>query len=229
MRARQRLLLASLFLAQALFAYACVAQRYPISGDDYSYLYQAELFAQGRLYAESPLYDERHPLHPCIAVNCLRDDGGRRFSKYAPGWPLLLAAGAVLGMPWLVGPLLGAALLYLMLWQLDRRGDGDLVPRVCALTLACFFLAYYAASYRAHVATALFIFAAYAVHGRTQEPGITRAAARWGLLASGALLGYSALMRYIDWLPLGTLIGLQLVRRKRAGDLHDGVPDALAA
>ncbi|MGE0450514.1 MAG: hypothetical protein AB7Q29_13145 [Vicinamibacterales bacterium] len=215
-RGRRRLLFAALFLAEALFAFACLQQRYPISGDDYSYLYQAELFSQGRLYAESPLYDGGHPLHACIALNCLRDDDGRRFSKYAPGWPALLAVGAALGVPWLVGPLLGAALVYLMLLQTERRIGPDLDGAVWALTASCIFLAYYAASYRAHVATALFVFAAYVVYMRMcGDTEVPRGRAIAGLAITGALLGYSALIRYLDWVPLGLWIGLSLLRRRR--------------
>ena len=48
---RKLLLLATIALLQALLAYFVFTQRFPNSGDDYSYLYQARLFATGHLVA----------------------------------------------------------------------------------------------------------------------------------------------------------------------------------
>jgi len=97
----QKLVVSAIFLLQALLVYFVLAQRFPLSGDDYSYLYQAKLFASGKLYAEDPLYDRDLP---CLATYCFRDDQGHRFSQYPPGWPALLAVGVNLGTPWLDQP-----------------------------------------------------------------------------------------------------------------------------
>ncbi|MBI4769242.1 MAG: glycosyltransferase family 39 protein, partial [Chloroflexi bacterium] len=65
-------------------------------------LFQARVFATGRLYLPSP------PAAESFAVPFVLDYHGRRFSKYPPGHAALLAAGVLLGDPWLINPLLGA-------------------------------------------------------------------------------------------------------------------------
>src|SRR5215467_9981105 len=95
-------LLAALSLLQFLFVYFAPAQRFANSGDDYAYLFQARLFASGQLYAQDPIFDRSHPLNRYVATLCLTDFQGRRFSKYPPGWSILLAAGTTLGVEWLV-------------------------------------------------------------------------------------------------------------------------------
>jgi hypothetical protein len=95
----QKLVVSAIFLLQALLVYFVLAQQFPLSGDDYSYLYQAKLFAADKLYAEDPLYDQAVPFHDCLATYCFRDDQGHRFSRYPPGWPALLAVAVKLGTP----------------------------------------------------------------------------------------------------------------------------------
>jgi hypothetical protein len=121
-------------LVAALLVYFVLAQQFPISGDDYSYLYQAKLFASGKMYAEDPLYDRDLPFYDCLATYCFRDDQGHRFSQYPPGWPALLAVGVNLGTPSLINPLLGALLIFLMLEYVEQRMGKELV-RVASLLL----------------------------------------------------------------------------------------------
>src|SRR5207237_4979878 len=121
MSVRRILLIAAIFLVEALLVHFVLAQRFPLSGDDYSYLYQAKLFASGKLYAEDPLYDRALAFYDCLATNCFRDDQGHRFSQFSPGWPALLAVGVKLGVAWLVNPLLGALLVFLMLEYVEQR------------------------------------------------------------------------------------------------------------
>jgi hypothetical protein len=208
----QKLAVSATFLLLALFVYFVLTQRFPMSGDDYSYLYQAKLFASGKLYAEDPLYDEALPFYECVETNHLRGDQGRRFSKYPPGWPALLALGVKLRVPWLVDPLLGAALMFLMLEYTERRMGKELVKVTCLLLMLCFFFCYYAASFRPHIATAVFVFTAFLLYD-VAERRPERSKLR--LFAAGALLGYSAMIRYLDWIPLSIWISASLVHRKR--------------
>jgi hypothetical protein len=85
----QKLLLSSVILIQGLIVYFALTDQYPPSGDDYSYLYQAKLFAQGKVFAENLFYDTNQPLHDCIETSCLTDTDGRRFPRYPPGWQTL--------------------------------------------------------------------------------------------------------------------------------------------
>jgi hypothetical protein len=80
----------------------------------------------------------------------------------------------------------------------------------------CFFLCYYAASFRAHTATAVFVFAAFLFHDYAERhPYLSKLC----LLCAGALLGYSAMIRYIDWVPLAAWISVSLLRRKQFANL----------
>ena len=212
----RNLVVSAIFFMEALFVYFVVTQRYPISGDDYSYLYQAKLFASGKLWAQDPLYDPSLPFYDCVETYCLRDDQGHRFSKYPPGWPAILALGARFDAPWLINPLLGALLVFLMLDYSERRFGKETVRIVSLLITLCFFLCYYAASFRAHIAVALFVFGAF----RLYEAAESRpdSAKPW-LFGAGALLGYSAMIRYVDWIPLAIWIGISLIRRKRFAEV----------
>ena len=184
----RKLIMSATLLVPTLLVYFVMAQRLPMTADDYSYLYQAKLFASGKLYAEDRLYDPGLPFHDCLQTSCMKDDQGHRFSKYAPGWPLILSVGVKLGVPWIVDPLLGVLLFFLMLRYTERRLGEKSVRVVYGLVLLCFFFAYYAAS-------------------------------KLRLLTAGALLGCSAMIRYIDWIPLAVWIGVGLLRRKRFADL----------
>lgn len=213
---KKKLLISAIFLLEALFVYFVLTQRYPISGDDYSYLYQAKLFASGKLYAEDPLYDADSPVYDCIETYCLRDDHGHRFSKYPPGWPALLALGVKLRVPWLIDPLLGALLVFLMLKYTGERMGQELVKGVGLLLTLCFFLCYYAGSFRPHIATAVFVFAAFLSYDAAEKRA--QFSKVW-LFMAGVLLGYTSLIRYIDWVPLAAWIGVSLLWRKRFADL----------
>jgi hypothetical protein len=216
MSTSRKLVVSAVFFIEALFVYFIVTQRYPISGDDYSYLYQAKLFAAGKLWAQDPVYDPSLPFHDCLETYCFRDDQGHRFSKYAPGWPAILALGVRLGAPWLVNPLLGAVLVFLMLEYTEQRFGKEHVRIVALLVTLCFFLCYYAASFRAHIPTALLVFSAFLLYDFSERR--SHSAKPW-LLAAGAILGLSAMIRYVDWIPLAVWIAFSLIRQKRFADM----------
>ncbi len=220
-----RLLLAACSLLLALLVYVGPNQRFPNSADDWSYLFQARLFAAGHLYAQDPLYDRTNPLRQYVGTNCVTDYQGRRFSKYPPGWPLLLALGSAAGAEWLVAPLLGALLVFLVLWDVERRVGREWVTRAWLLLALCAFITYTFQSFRSHTASMLCLFAAFVMYDRTR-PGDEAAARQRGgapadlrVLASGALVGYAALVRYVDWIPLAAWIAYDLLRRRRAAQV----------
>jgi hypothetical protein len=212
----RRAILASVLLAESLLAFFLLFRRSPVSGDDYAYLFQAELFASGKLYAESPLYSENHPVHDCVLTKCLTDHQGKRFSKYPPGGSALLAIGVPLHAPWLVDPMLAALAVYLFLAHVGAR-HGPEPERACGTLLVLNgFLVYYAASYRPHVATMLGVFAAFLLFEGTESRS-SRAGIR--LLGSGSLLGATTLLRYLDFVPMAVWITFCLVRRRRVRHL----------
>ena len=77
-----------------------VFERIPHIEDEFANLWQAEVMADGQITLPSPTYT-RSFLVPFVV-----DYQGRRFGKYAPGWPATLSLGARLDVPWLVNPLL---------------------------------------------------------------------------------------------------------------------------
>ena len=73
----------------------------PFSADEYNYVFQAKTFLQGRMW--NPLL----PGHEFFAFYWIVEKGGKWLSSFPPGWPLLLASGRLLGLPfWTVCPLL---------------------------------------------------------------------------------------------------------------------------
>ncbi len=79
----------------------------PHINDEIGYLFQAKIFKTGRLTAESPCAGEFFTF-PHIINN------GRWYSQYPPGQPLLLLIGLLLGVPWIINPLLGAGTIILI-------------------------------------------------------------------------------------------------------------------
>jgi hypothetical protein len=133
-----------------LHAAVWTLQRFPNAGDEHSYLVSAELFARGKLSVPSPFlaefYDSNHVIND-----------GRFYGRYPPGWPFLLAAGVLAGVPWLVNPVLGVATL-LVLHHLARRHFSADAGNLCLLyLLANPFLIFNSASHFSHPACLFFV------------------------------------------------------------------------
>ncbi|MFH1142996.1 MAG: glycosyltransferase family 39 protein [Candidatus Eisenbacteria bacterium] len=118
--------------------------RMPHVQDSIAQLFQARIFAMGRLWAPSP------PLREFFDYAHMVNDG-RWYSQYPPGHALLLVPGVWLGAPWLVNPLLaglGVAATYL----LARVSFDRTTARVSTLLgLASPFLLFMAAEFMSHV------------------------------------------------------------------------------
>jgi len=87
-----------------------VFEHVPHSEDEVAYIFQAKVFAQGRLAVPTP------PHRQAFWTPFVVDYQGQRFSIKPPGWSLLLSLGVRLNAPWLVNTLLGAATLALITW-----------------------------------------------------------------------------------------------------------------
>src|SRR5918993_656154 len=70
---------------------ALVLQRFPNSGDEYVYLYQAATLSEGRLANPAPVPPEFFEFY------YIAHDQGRAFGTFPPGWPLALAAARAVG------------------------------------------------------------------------------------------------------------------------------------
>jgi hypothetical protein len=82
--------------------------------DSVAYLFQAKIFASGRLHAPMP------PIPAFFGHQFVLMTDGKLYTQYPYGFPMLLALGVLLRAPWLVNPLLGAASL-LLLFRLGHR------------------------------------------------------------------------------------------------------------
>jgi 4-amino-4-deoxy-L-arabinose transferase-like glycosyltransferase len=174
---------------------------FPFSGDEYSYLLQAELFARGMLHAPTPVHAELLRVDHVILAPWV-------CSKYPPGSSALLALGVKAGAPWLVTPVEGVVSLVAMAFAARRL----LAPReallaVCLLGAAPLF-AFQAASFFSHTAATMWLAVAFALAvGWTLEGGA------WRMLAAGACIGCAFLTRPLDALLFGAaLLSLRAVR-----------------
>src|ERR1700754_5073416 len=70
-----------------------VLQRFPNSGDEYAYVYQATTFARGRLWNSVP------PAPEFFTLNYIIQGDGREYSSFPVGWPLFLALAMRLQLP----------------------------------------------------------------------------------------------------------------------------------
>jgi hypothetical protein len=215
----------ALAFLMALWVHYIPLQQFPNSGDEYAYVWQASAFAQGRITARSPRPQD------AFRLNHIGDVDQRRFSKYSPGWPLLLAPGVIAGVPGFVNPLLAA----LALAAIYRLGCSWLGRRAAILgtlvTLSTPFFLLNAGSYHSHP-SCLFAITALAL-------SLTWAEERGGaqpLLLAGGSLGLAVLIRpytaLLFALPLLAAFAPQLffVRRHRVNLLWfalGGLPFAL--
>ncbi|MGZ6125221.1 MAG: hypothetical protein ACXWLR_09700, partial [Myxococcales bacterium] len=150
-----------------------IYRAHPLSMDEYAALFQARVFARGRLAGQVPPELVRW-LIPPIPWFIEAAPSGALLSAYWPGFALLLTPFVRLGCPWLLNPLLGGATLFLA-WRLARL----LWPGTSAAGWAVLFTAaspafsvnaisYY--SMAAHLAAAL-CFALLVLQGRLALAG----------------------------------------------------------
>jgi hypothetical protein len=201
-------------LLQYLLVHFVLIQGFANSGDEQAFLFQARMFSRGQLYVEDPLYDRANPLNKYVAADAMDDAGGRRFSKYDPGWPGLLSLGARLRVEWLVAPLLGALTVFLLLSYVSRRIGDEFVGTTWWLVTLCSFFFFSVANFGSHTATMAFLFGAFFLYDDTLDERQPERS-RLRLLSVGLLLGYCSLIRYLDWIPLMAWIAFDLLRQRK--------------
>jgi hypothetical protein len=175
------------------FAY----ERHPHIADEVAYLYQARYFAAGMLHMPVPTTPEG------FQIPLLQSEAGRWYSVFPPGWPLALAVGVLLGVPWLVNPLLAGLnvlLSYFLIARLyDRRSARIAVFLLCVSPWHVLM----SMNFMSHTFTLTVALAASLLLLRAGSTG----RARWAALA-GAGVGFVALIRPLDGVILAALLGL---------------------
>jgi 4-amino-4-deoxy-L-arabinose transferase-like glycosyltransferase len=181
----------------ALFGvvYAIVARyaldAFPYSGDEYSVVLQAELFARGFLKAVGPEHAAWLRIDHVLVDSFVR-------SKYPPGASAILSLGVRAGYPWLVAPCEGVAILTLV-WHSVRRVLGAR-PALTALVVlgASPLFIFDSASFYSHASTMLCLAVAFAA---VTAWSITQRTAWLALV--GIAIGAAFLVRPTDALLFG--------------------------
>jgi hypothetical protein len=175
-------------------------ERHPHVPDEVSYLYQARYFAKGLLDLPLP------PIPEAFNLDLMTYEAARWFSPFPPGWPAVLAIGALLGVPWMVNPVFGG-INVLLAYLLARELADKRTARLAVLLLAASpWHVFMAMSFMPHIVMLTFAMTgalAVAKARRTND-------ARWGFLG-GAAVGATSIVRPLDGMVLGALLGLWIL------------------
>jgi hypothetical protein len=168
--------------------------------DAQAYLWQAKIFASGSVSLPAP------PLADSFLVPLFGLVNGRWVSQYAPGTALSLVPGVLLGLPWLVQPLLGVGTLILVL-LIGLRLYNRLVATIAVVLGALSPLhSFLVGTYLSHTATVFFGTLAYYLlvlseWGRRRRP----------TMLAGAAIGLTFLCRELSALLIALPLTAPLV------------------
>jgi len=86
------------------------------SSDEFSYLFQSKVILKGKLYVKSP-----EPIPSFCATQVVNNS--KWYSKYTTGWPLLLATGSLLNIPWIMNCILSGIVIVLIFYAGREKYD----------------------------------------------------------------------------------------------------------
>lgn len=186
----------SAFLLSALlcvFAY----ERFPHVPDEVVYIHHARYLAEGHLALPPP------PVPAAFDVDLMEYEPTRWYSPVPPGWPFALAVGAFVGAPWLVNPLLAGINVLLTSALLGCFYSRRAAERAALLLALSPWFIFLGMSFMPHqlMLTCALVAALGVVCAR--QTGRTW----WGLIA-GAGIGAVSLIRPLDGVIVGLLIGV---------------------
>lgn len=195
-----------LLVSSAGFALAAAAawycfNRQPQSIDEMAQLWHARMLLAGHLSIPSA----RHP--EFFSIMNVIDAGGKWYSQFPIGGPLVLAAGLAVGAVWLVNPLL-IAFTIRNVYRFLQRTYGELFARgaVLLLLVAPFFI-FMGASEQNHVAALALATLAIAALPAWVAAGSRRTAYAQAALV-GAAIGGMATVRPLDALAVAAACGV---------------------
>jgi hypothetical protein len=194
-RRRFGMILFLLAFAVSLAYFGLVRGFTPRLGDEIACLFQARLFSQGQVSMPAP------PMGDFFKIRLIVS-GARWFSQFPLGHSLFLAPAVMIGIPWIIGPLMGGVAA-VAIWLLGARLYNEQTGRLAgALALISPYIWYMSGSYLSHsTCLAMGCLAGLGLVTSIQENGIR---SRLAALGAGAALGAAALIR-----PL-TAVGLAL-------------------
>lgn len=201
----------------------------PLLVDEVIQLYQARLFASGRIAGTVDAVPE------LFSALFLLERNGRVFSQFPPGGPLVLALGVVVGAVWLMVPLCGA-LAVACFATLSRHVESDR-PGVSLLASLLFawapYMVFMSGSQMNHVPTLFGVtLALLALERATSNDMSPSRRMLWGY-ACGSALGLAATIRPPDAVAFAMPIAVALLwavvqdRRRIGALLASGVGIAI--
>ena len=187
------------FIASALLS-IFVYERHPHVNDEVAYLFQARILSKFQLTLDPP------PVPEAFQVYLFDYSKGRTLVVPPPGWPAILAAGVWLKTPWLINPLLAGLNVWLAFFVIHHL-YGKRIARMSVLLLSVSpWFVFMGMNFMTHQlsTTCTLVCAAGVIQTRrTGKSG-------WSFL-SGLFLGIQSLIRPLDAVVLGLLIGLWMI------------------
>lgn len=163
--------------------------------DEVAYLFQARTYAQGRAYFDPP------PTPELFRQFLIMTHGGKWFSVFPPGWPLVLALGVLAGVPWIVNPVL-SGIGVLLVYAVVKRVHRSSTALAAALLLATSPLyVTVGATYMAHpLSIVCGLLALLSVLELRTDAGM-----RWAVIG-GLALGLLFLARPVEAVSVGVVV-----------------------
>ena len=205
-------ILGALFLGVCVWTAVCVLENIPHFQDDLNYVLRAKWLLAGRLYQPEPAYSQNLLIPSTVFWK------QRWVSAYPIHWPLLLAIGLLVKLPWLVSVLSGATTT-LLIYRLGARLYGKEIGLrafvAAVLSPICILMS---ASLMNHAAGSLLVLLFFYLFASNWSE-VPRSGARpWKLLAAGICAGYVFGMRPLTAIaisvPAALFVLLDLIRFK---------------
>ena len=180
-------------------------QRFPLTPDEFAYLFQAKTLASGNLTAPA------HPLQRFFTSAFIAESDGRLFSIMPAGWSFFLVPWVWAGAAWIANPLL-SSLSVLLVFRIGKTVYDKTTGCMAALLMAASpFFVYTSGTFFAHPLSLFLVLACTLGAIRLEKQG----GAWYVYLLIGLLIGTIPIVRHLDvflLLPMLALLGLRFLR-----------------
>lgn len=170
--------------------------RAPVTADEMAQLWHAKILLSGRFSLPADVNREFFAIDNIV-------DNGRWYSEYPIGGPAVLAVGRLIGVPWLINPILcGATAFMLYRWTrlVYTEGEARAASALFCITPVILMMS---GSYMNHVPVLFFAVAALWMLAQWEKSATDKSAA---LL--GACIGAMATIRPLDAVVFAACVGV---------------------